>query len=162
MTAAVFVGLAISGFGVVKSNHMLVMSGCVVPVWEFLATMDMDHEARTIRGPIWRRCWLTYWWPYKMLVPHRSEFSHSLLVGTPIRLVYVFLPFILIEIATSPFTSSELLEFAASNPALAWDWLWGWIQEWRWLVAGAVVADLVHLLKDGYLRYGLGGILFGR
>ena len=51
MTAAIVVGLSIVAVGIAKQSQIAVMTGLVVPAWEFLATMDLDHESRRISGP---------------------------------------------------------------------------------------------------------------
>lgn len=46
---------------------------------------DLDIQSRqyTRWGPL-----RFLWWPYKVVLPHRSWFSHSVLIGTLIRVIY--------------------------------------------------------------------------
>lgn len=97
---------------------------------EWWATADRDEQEKrlpkTARG--WaKRTWSDrlinwYWWQFGK-IPHRSSLSHGLFVGTAIRLAYG----------------------------------WWWLLWPLWMVyppvvvawcAGALVADLVHLLLD--------------
>jgi uncharacterized metal-binding protein len=49
---------------------------------------DLDIQSRQYArwGPL-----RFLWWPYKVLLPHRSRLSHSILLGTFIRIVYFLL-----------------------------------------------------------------------
>jgi uncharacterized metal-binding protein len=46
---------------------------------------DLDIQSRqyTRWGPL-----RFLWWPYKVMLPHRSRWSHSILLGTWIRVIY--------------------------------------------------------------------------
>ena len=46
---------------------------------------DLDIQSRqyTRWGPL-----RFLWWPYKVILPHRSRLSHSILIGTQIRVIY--------------------------------------------------------------------------
>jgi uncharacterized metal-binding protein len=46
--------------------------------------------------------WRTFWYPYSKLVPHRSPISHSFIVGTTVRVGYLFLPLLLANIFGLP------------------------------------------------------------
>jgi uncharacterized metal-binding protein len=58
---------------------------------------DLDIQSRqyTRWGPL-----RFLWWPYKVMLPHRSRWSHSILLGTWIRVIY-FLAVITLVIAVS-------------------------------------------------------------
>src|SRR5215210_4730543 len=46
---------------------------------------DLDIQSRQYArwGPL-----RFLWWPYKVILPHRSRLSHSILIGTQIRVIY--------------------------------------------------------------------------
>lgn len=110
--------------------------GLGVFMWELIATPDVDHPGHKVlasRNPV-SFMWKLAWTPYRLLLKatkhlgindrqHRSKFSHSLVFGTTTRLAYV-LAFTL-----------PLFEYL---PRLAW------------LVHIAVLADIVHMVMDGY------------
>ena len=112
--------------------------GASVLFWEWFATPDMDITTRRPRRLVgW--LWVTFWRPWSVCVSHRSMFSHSLLFGTPCRLAYV--------LAAPAF----LLMF----PHSIFHWIWEGHQGLVFrvletVVMGAVIADTVHLFKDGY------------
>ena len=93
-------------------------------------------------GPIIGKLFRAYWSPYEIMFEHRSVWSHGgglpfgwlvmVLVATPIRILYAFLPLIVI-----------LISRAQLKPLLMWQpffWLglyWGWASQ-----------DLVHWMRD--------------
>ena len=58
---------------------------------------DLDIQSRQYArwGPL-----RFLWWPYKVMLPHRSRWSHSILLGTLIRVIY-FLAVATLVIAVS-------------------------------------------------------------
>ncbi|HXG68885.1 MAG TPA: metal-binding protein [Blastocatellia bacterium] len=54
------------------------------------------------------------WWPYKVMMPHRSSWSHGLLFSTPIRVVY-FLIVATLVLAASLYTRDAYLNGAPGN-----------------------------------------------
>lgn len=61
--------------------------------------LDVDEGSRSeyfVRGVsgLLEKIWWGYWWPYRK-IPHRSFLSHAPVIGTLIRLVYLFwLPYL--------------------------------------------------------------------
>jgi uncharacterized metal-binding protein len=60
-------------------------------------TCDLDHDDGTISehfvrsvGSIFQKVWWAYWYPYRKAMRHRSFWSHAPIVGTFIRIVYLF------------------------------------------------------------------------
>ena len=60
-------------------------------------TPDLDHDDGTLSEYFMRgisdklqRVWWAYWCPYRKLISHRSFFSHFPIVGTIIRVMYLF------------------------------------------------------------------------
>lgn len=127
LVAALIAGLALCALALsFEDPRDALIVGLIVPFWELVATPDVDHNSRKVfRGSLLRRLWALFWWPYKKLIPHRSAWSHSLLKGFPLRLLYVVLPLQLL-----------LPYFGAA-----------WIAHF---VLAALVADVVHLWLDGY------------
>lgn len=142
MTAAIATGLSILAIStqIYDPNIQSITRhiGFIVPLWELLATPDMDHNSRRMGGSLFRRLWVLFWLPYQKLVKHRSKWSHSIIPGTLARMAYVWV--------------LPLLIIGAGFDA--------WMVPF---IVAPIVADTVHLLKDGYLRrYGVKSILFGK
>lgn len=74
-------------------------------------------------GPLLSWSWRAYWWPYTIIVPHRSVWSHGPVIGTALRALYLGVPIYLI----APFVPDERLVGA---------------------LAGLLAADLLHLILD--------------
>lgn len=108
-------------------------------LWELFATCDMDlaENRRPKRLP--SKLWVGFWYPWGKLVKHRSFLSHSLLIGTPLRLVYVLaIPVVLLL-----------------NPHSVLHWAWEGhralvLTGLETVVVSAFVGDAVHLIKDDY------------
>lgn len=61
-----------------------------------IVTPDLDLVVPSnffSRLPIINFLWMCLWWPYKKMVKHRSFVSHSPLVSTIIRLIYMLIWF---------------------------------------------------------------------
>ena len=144
MFAAGITGAVFLLLGAHCNNDWLVKCGCVVVAWEWACTPDVDYASRRKPDPSTEFFWTLVcllWRPYSWLVPHRSRWSHSLLFGLPLRFVY----------ATSlPLGLGILLATVIQGepPAIALSALP--LQDYSWLLAGAAIADVVHLAKDGY------------
>lgn len=74
----------------------------------FMFGPDLDIQSRqyTRWGPL-----KVLWWPYKVMLPHRSRLSHSILLGTLIRVIY-FLAVITIVLALSLYVRDAYLRGA--------------------------------------------------
>lgn len=147
MTAAIVTGVSLIAIALHYQSPQILTAAITVPTWELIATMDMDHASRRISGSLLRRAWVGYWYVYQQLVGHRSRFSHSLLIGNPCRWAYVLTPWILVWVLHSG-ASLEALQKLPTD-TLFWVWM------------GSLAADVVHLLKDGYLKRGVKAILIG-
>jgi uncharacterized metal-binding protein len=73
---------------------------------------DLDIQSRQYArwGPL-----RFLWWPYKVMLPHRSRLSHSILIGTLIRVIY-FLAVITILVAAALYARD--LYFYQTRPGL--------------------------------------------
>lgn len=134
VAAAAATGVVVMGYSVYSGAPPIGITALTIFAWELYATPDMDHSSRRVWGSIWRKLWVLYWYPYAQCISHRSRWSHSLLFGLPLRLLYGLAPF----------------------------WFWVGYQWWYvgtiprvlelfpFVLTGCVLADIVHLVKDGY------------
>ncbi len=135
VTAAIAVGCSLAGGAIVLNlPWQFFVTAATIPLWELWGTCDNDVNSRSLKKGRWyRRFWVWWWKDYALTVAHRSRFSHSIIPGTIIRLIVSGWVFFLI-------CKPGLL---IALPVLA----------------GCVIADCVHMLKDGYWPQ---EILFGR
>ena len=61
-----------------------------------------DNLVRNKIGYIPALVWGILWNPYSKLIPHRSIWSHGLIIGTVIRLLYMAVPMALLGILPTP------------------------------------------------------------
>ena len=105
---------------------------------------DLDIQSRqyTRWGPL-----RFLWWPYKVALPHRSRLSHSILIGTWIRVAY-FLVVVAITLAIALYARD--LYFHRQSDALG-------------DVSGAFtrVWDAVAAVRRDYLIAALAGLWLG-
>lgn len=71
--------------------------------------------------------WRAFWWPYSKTVPHRSAISHAPFVGTALRVGYLSLPLLAVNVMGVPMTLPTGLG--------------------HWFI-GLVLADALHILLD--------------
>lgn len=143
LTAALFVGATVMTAGFFTSSEAVQLAGAVVPVWELIASPDMDIPTRRVRGSFARRAWVTFWKPFARVVAHRSPLSHSLLWGLPCRAAYV----LALPVAVLLLSGWTMME------------LWAIALQWWPVLLGMAIADAVHMAKDGY---GIVNVIFGR
>jgi uncharacterized metal-binding protein len=104
-----------------------------------LLTPDLDVNQGCVSDQIMRRSagraagglWYIFWLPYSRLIPHRSPLSHFPVLGTTIRLAYVF--------------ALPLLLYALAQGTLSLPMLPAWA---IWSAGGLALADLLHYLLD--------------
>ena len=143
--AANITGLMMAGAGLLTVTPWLIASGIAVPLYEKFCSPDMDHKSRKIKGDLFKRLWLIYWSPFKLSVPHRSRWSHSLLFGTPLRFVYFLFPFLGVG-AILVAQDAELASTVSANPWV----LVQWSRDLKWLAVAAIASDITHLWKDNF------------
>lgn len=132
--------LAYTGALVVVSSH-------IWATWMLSPDLDIDSAIYDRWGPF-----RYLWWPYQKLTPHRSWFSHSGVSGA-LRLVYLSLALWVVLAGLALFGQAVL--GIAETPAYH-DQFWGWLtssvdtgrRPALLIVAGVVVADLVHVVAD--------------
>jgi uncharacterized metal-binding protein len=117
---------------------------------------DLDTRSRATNrwGPLG---WL--WWPYRRGLSHRSLFSHSPVIGTAGRLIYLALALLLVALVaqgvsalaagSAPLRSGDLV---AGGQAAA-SWLASLWQQQRPLILVALLgleaSSWLHLFQDG-------------
>lgn len=145
--AAIAVGTLLTTVAISQRNHGLLVTAATIPIWELIATPDVDIDTRSPRrGPWYRRLWVLWWKPYAKMVSHRSRWSHSLLLGLPARFFCGPLIFLVLPVLLLPGPQRALL-------------ISFYVAYWPWVLRGCLISDALHLLKDGY---GLREIIFGK
>ncbi len=127
--------------GLLPPGRALVLSaGCLVGM---LISPDLDVDHGNISYRLVRRSmgclpgalWKLFWLPYARLIPHRSWMSHGPVVGTLLRLMYLFLV---------PAMLWSLLSLIVPLPPLV-------VPNWSWIpyaVMGLTAADALHAVMD--------------
>jgi uncharacterized metal-binding protein len=130
------------------TGMLLVVGSHIWATWMLSPDLDIDSAIDDRWGPL-RFLWL----PYQKLTPHRSWFSHSGVSGI-LRLLYLGAALWLL-LALLAWTGQEVLGIAEA-PAyhdIYIDWLNSSVEAtgprpvWL-LVAGVVIADIVHVWAD--------------
>ena len=117
---------------------------------------DLDTRSRATQrwGPLG---WL--WWPYRRGLSHRSLFSHSPLIGTAGRLIYLALALLLVALVAqgvmalaSGSAPLRRVDLAAAAQTTA-PWLANLWQQQRPLILAALLgleaSSWLHLFQDG-------------
>jgi uncharacterized metal-binding protein len=134
---AIPIVMLIAEYGLEQAVPALVVLGMSIgSIW---FSPDLDHDANVdpykAWGPLKR-----IWNPYKKWVPHRSVISHAPIIGTAVRLLYLFwLPAAVVTILAwrQVIPPQELLNI---------------LNDYRWstasFVGGLELASLVHIGAD--------------
>ena len=100
-----------------------------------------ENEVREI-SPFGENLWWVYWYPYRMVLPHRSPFSHWPVIGTLGRLLYITLPY-WVGLGITYFLSDAWFTAMVENTL----WLFA-LPYFRVAVLGLASADLLHFFMD--------------
>ncbi len=108
---------------------------------------DLDIYSRHFMRWGWLR-WL--WLPYRRLIPHRSLLSHGIIIGTLLRLVYLF------SWLTLAVALIGILAHYGWGYTIDWGWwilqTWDWSMQHRWLIlagfCGLELGSVLHILTD--------------
>lgn len=118
-------------------NPYLYLLGCAAGL---LATPDLDVDKGNISDTYLRRMfppaqwlWRTIWTPYSRLIPHRSPISHAPILGTVLRIGYIFL------LINGFYILSHFLFDTVSRFYFVWDWSF---------VMGLCHVDTLHWFAD--------------
>ena len=127
--------------GVLPTGRALALAAGCLSGLLLSPDLDIDHGnisykiVRDSVGCLPGALWKLFWWPYARLIPHRSLLSHGLLVGTLLRLLYLFaVPWLLWCLAS-------LLAPLPPLPIPHWSWL-------PYAVAGLIASDSLHSVMD--------------
>lgn len=118
--------------------------GCFCGV---ILTPDLDvdtstrSKAKMVAASPLGWLWVFYWYPYAKAIKHRAWISHLPIIGTIIRVLYLFAPFILGAVVLQ-LNGLPILESAwVLRPLLVPQVMaWG---------LGLSMSDLVHWIRDG-------------
>lgn len=120
-----------------NGNSLYYLLGCLLGT---LITPDLDLDNGNITDSLIRKVfppaqviWRILWTPYSKLIPHRSPFSHAPVLGTFLRIGYMFLIINLISI----------LYHLIVDTVFSFYFVWNWS-----LVAGLCHVDTIHFLVD--------------
>lgn len=100
-----------------------------------------EEEVRRI-SPFGENIWWVYWYPYRILIPHRSFLSHFPIIGTLGRLLYLSIPYLIITGITY-FIAPGVFGLLA----LAGLWLI-FFPYFQMFVLGLAGSDLLHFFMD--------------
>ena len=108
-----------------------------------LMTPDADQEQETHAeflayklNQFFGVAWVLFWLPYAKLIPHRHFLSHSPVLSTLIRVVYLFIPI-------------YLGNLIGIKPLIyVWTYLIFYWDLTLYFVIGIIIGDLGHLLLD--------------
>lgn len=123
---------------------LFILAGFLGTQIQRIASPDVDvdggyygnHVMRRWVGNFLGKIYQIYWFPFTVFVEHRSIWSHGIIIGSLVRLVYLFFPVILI---TAFFHEKLFPLFLASYPF------------WIVFVIGFITADFGHLFMDSNL-----------
>jgi len=110
-----------------------------------LISPDMDVDKGNISDSYIRRvsrpvqwAWRLAWQPYAWSVPHRHTISHFPILGTILRIWYIFALLNLISLTGY---------YLRINDTLSFLWIWDWA-----LFLGLVHADIIHWIADNTIK----------
>ena len=124
-------------------NPWMYVAGCVTGL---MVMPDMDVDRGNISDYFIRKVsrpaqwiWRAFWMPYALMVPHRHFISHLPILGTLLRIGYVFLVLnflnLFIRLVLSLFDTVSLV------------WLWDWS-----FFFGLCHVDTIHYLVDKTIK----------
>lgn len=132
-------GVMVTTTQLVFQNIDLTIAAVIGSTVGTVVTPDLDLVVPSnffSKLPIINFFWMCMWWPYKKLVRHRSWVSHSPLVSTILRLLYMWFYF-------------SLFLFAFGGDFnYVYSGIWLNIEFYMMLFFCWVVQDLVHLWLD--------------
>ncbi len=103
---------------------------------------DLDTQSRALQRWGFLK-WI--WWPYRKVIPHRSIFSHGPIIGTIVKLIYLFIYFWFLLILLDFF---DLIEFLQAFDQLSTNLKF----QSRYLLfclIGIEASLWLHLVQDG-------------
>lgn len=127
-----------------NGNPYWYVAGCLVGL---VVMPDQDLNNGNISDTMIRRVfppaqwlWRILWTPYALILPHRSVYSHFPVLGTLLRIGYIFL---LLNLFNWLFFLFGNIFDTVSH----FIWIWNWS-----FVAGLCHVDLIHFLADKSIK----------
>ena len=127
----------------VGGNPWMYVAGCLAGIM-VMPDMDVDNGnisdyyiRKIFRPAQW--LWRLFWTPYALLIPHRHNISHFPILGTLIRIGYVFLVLNLINILFRSILSMF------DTVSLVWIWDWSFF-------FGLAHVDTIHFVVDKTIK----------
>ena len=112
-------------------------------------TPDLDMETKTLAesAPIFGTVWQIIWYPYALVMDHRSFLSHFPVVSTLIRALYFF-TFCGILVTISLMAINEVAAIEAINTYLLY--LTSMLRDRRFILVftGILFSDSLHYFRD--------------
>ena len=92
-------------------------AGCFAQEWWASSDRDEEEKRKFGNGHVW-------WLPFGMVLKHRSIWSHGFIIGTIVRLVYGWLPLLIVLWLLSPWLLAAWCLGAIVNDCghIALDW----------------------------------------
>jgi uncharacterized metal-binding protein len=126
-----------------NGNEYLYIAGCLTGI---LIMPDQDVNGGNISDSLIRRVfppvqwlWRIFWTPYALLVPHRHFISHLPILGTVLRIGYIFLLINLLLFVL------RLLWSLFDTVSFIWIWNWSFF-------FGLCHVDIIHFLADNSIK----------
>ncbi|PEZ01512.1 peptidase [Bacillus sp. AFS018417] len=105
-------------------------------VGTYFLTPDLDiHSSAYRKWGLFR----IFWYPYQVVMPHRSPLTHTIIIGDLIRLLYmllVFSPFL--YVLNKTVLEGKLIEIAKAHKVAI-----------IMFVLGVIAASALHIIADG-------------
>ena len=134
-TAGTVVAITMLRHGFSATEVILVSEGCIA---SFFLNPDLDVDGGNIGyswidkyfGKFAGIAWRAVWWPYAVLMPHRSFWSHAPVVSTLLRVTYWYIAYVLV---------AKVLGLAVYVPTQ---------DQIQWWLFGLILSDSLHFLAD--------------
>jgi len=133
----ILAGASVTGLLLVRAPIEVVV---LVPVGCLLGTLitpdlDLNNEcmpyrvAQILGGTPLRMVWRLIWFPYSRAFSHRSVWTHTPILGTVLRILYLLLLYLAVAII-----------FRIGLPVPTW--------HWAFLIIGLMISDTLHYFRD--------------
>lgn len=132
-TATIYCTPAIMGATFILSpslNLDPVSTGIIAGVSFLFGGLYLSPDLDIKSNPFYRWKFLRFWWiPYQSILHHRSFWSHTPIIGTLVRLIYLFWPMMFFNINFDPALIDEIVA----------------------VIVAIELSALLHLFMDGLL-----------
>lgn len=137
--------------GVSVESSALLAAGCLLGI---ILTPDLDQPTYNRIENKWRNSsnpliamtgmlYVALWMPYAYMIPHRSWASHTPIVGTALRILYILVVLSIIMLLVGMFVSG----WHDMIPAL-WAWIPNNFEQLSPLIYGLALSDFMHWVLD--------------